>query len=97
MLDGHIPLYRNVNETIKNVFLLYNGISEQYHDLVILEKIRSLIPEQILQLYEDDKIKPLLEWFAERSTLYKMHCGRVRQGSNAGTGNDWNVMEIAHN
>ena len=63
MLDGHIPLYRNRNETIKNVFLLYNGISEQYHDLEILEKIRSLIPEQILQLYEDDKIKPLLEWF----------------------------------
>lgn len=63
MLDGHITLYRNRNETIKNVFLLYNGISEQYHDLEILEKIRPLIPEQILQLNEDDKIKSLLGWF----------------------------------
>lgn len=63
MLDGHITLDRNRNETIKNVFLLYNGISEQYHDLKILEKIKSLIPEQILQLNEDDKIKSLLGWF----------------------------------
>jgi peptide-N4-(N-acetyl-beta-glucosaminyl)asparagine amidase len=63
MLDGHIPLYHNRNETIKDVFLLYNGISEQYYDLEILEKIGSLIPEQILQLNEDDKLKPLLEWF----------------------------------
>jgi hypothetical protein len=53
MLDGHIPLYRNWNETIKNVFLLYNGISEQYHDLEILEKVGSLVPEQILELNED--------------------------------------------
>jgi len=51
------------NETMKNIFLLYNGISEQYHDPAILEKIRSLIPEQILQLNEGDKIKSLLEWF----------------------------------
>jgi hypothetical protein len=65
MLNGHIPLYRNRNETIKNVFLLFNGISELYHDLEILEKIRSLIPEQILQLNEDDKIKPLLKWFKD--------------------------------
>ncbi|MGA9150043.1 MAG: hypothetical protein WBZ36_05655 [Candidatus Nitrosopolaris sp.] len=34
--------------------LIYNGISEQYNDPEILEKIRSLIPEQILQLSEDD-------------------------------------------
>jgi hypothetical protein len=60
MLNGHIPLYRN-----RNVFLLFNGISELYHDLEILEKIRSLIPEQILQLNEDDKIKPLLKWFKD--------------------------------
>ena len=34
-------------------------------DLEILEKIGSLIPEQISQLNEDDKLKPLLEWFME--------------------------------
>ena len=38
MLDGHITLDRNRNETIKNVFSLYNGISEQYHDLEILKR-----------------------------------------------------------
>src|SRR5262249_27673204 len=32
-------------------------------DPEVLDKIRSLIPEQILQLSEDDKIKSLLGWF----------------------------------
>ena len=63
MVNSPITLHSNWNATIKNVFLLYNGISEQYHDLEILEKIGSLVPEQILQLNEDDKLKPLLEWF----------------------------------
>jgi hypothetical protein len=63
MVNSPITLDRNPNETIKNVFLLYNGISEQYNDPEILEKVRSLIPEQILQLSEDDKIKSLLGWF----------------------------------
>jgi peptide-N4-(N-acetyl-beta-glucosaminyl)asparagine amidase len=63
MVNSPITLHRNWNETIKNVFLLYNGISEQYNDPEILEKIRSLIPEQILQLSEDDRIKSLPGWF----------------------------------
>jgi hypothetical protein len=63
MVHSPITLHRNWNETIKNVFLLYNSISEQYNDPEILEKARSLIPEQILQLSEDDKIKALLGWF----------------------------------
>jgi peptide-N4-(N-acetyl-beta-glucosaminyl)asparagine amidase len=63
IVESYIILDRNRNETIKSVFLLYNGISEQYHDPEILEKIRSLIPEQILQLSADDKIKSLLAWF----------------------------------
>jgi len=63
MVNSPITLGRNLNYTIKNVFLLYNGITEQYNDLEILEKIRSLIPEHILQLSEDDKIKSLLGWF----------------------------------
>ena len=99
MVNIPITLDRNWNETIKNVFLLYNGISEQYHNPEVLDKIRSLIPEQILQLGEDDKIKSLLGWFKNdfmswtpKDPLYKMYEGRARQGSNAGTGNDWNVM-----
>ena len=63
MVNSPITLDRNWNETIKNVFLLYNGISEQYHNPEVLEKIRSLIPEQILQLGEEDKIKSSLGWF----------------------------------
>ena len=63
MVNIPITLDRNWNETIKNVFLLYNDISEQYYNPEVLEKIRSLIPEQILQLGEDDKIKSLLGWF----------------------------------
>ena len=58
MVNSPITLDRNLNETIKNVFLLYNGISEQYHDAQILEKIKFLIPGQILQLTEDNKLKP---------------------------------------
>jgi hypothetical protein len=41
MVNSPIALDRNLNDTIKNVFLHYNGISEQYHDAEILEKIRS--------------------------------------------------------
>ena len=63
MVNSPITLDRNWNETNKNIFLLYNGISEQYHNPEVLEKIRSLIPEQILQLGEEDKIKSLLGWF----------------------------------
>jgi Transglutaminase-like superfamily len=63
MFDGPITLAHNRNQTIKNVFLLYNGISEQYSDRGILEKIKSLVPEHILRSNEDDKIKSILEWF----------------------------------
>ena len=48
MVNSPITLHLNWDETIKNVFLLYNGISEQYNDPGILEKIRSIIPEQII-------------------------------------------------
>ena len=54
MVNSPITLHSNWNATIKDVFSLYNGISEQYNDPEIQEKIRSLIPEQILQLSEDD-------------------------------------------
>jgi len=63
--NDHITLDINQNQSIKNVFLLYNGVSEQYHDQKVLEKIKALVPHQILQLNNenDDTIKSLLEWF----------------------------------
>ena len=64
MFDGHITLNLNQNQSIKNIFLLYNGVSEQYHDQKILEKIKALVLDQILQLTnENDTIKSLLVWF----------------------------------
>ena len=64
MFDGHITLDLNQNQSIKNIFLLYNGVTEQYHDQKILEKIKALVPDQILQLTnENDTIKSLLVWF----------------------------------
>lgn len=63
MPEGHVTLDRNKNQTIKNVFLLYNGISEQYSDREILEKIKSLVPEHLLRSNEDDNIKSILGWF----------------------------------
>ena len=94
MVNSPITLVRNWNETIKNVFLLYNGISEQYHNPEVLEKIRSLIPEQILQLYEDDKIKPLLEWFKNDFMSWTSKDPPCTKCMDAGTDNDGSVMEI---
>jgi hypothetical protein len=50
MFNGHITPDLNQNQSIKNVFLLYNGASEQYHDQKVLEQIKTLVPDQILQL-----------------------------------------------
>jgi hypothetical protein len=101
MVNSPITLDRNWNGTIKNVFLLYNGISEQYHNPEVLEKIRSLIPEQILQLGEEDKIKSLLGWFKNNFMSWMPKdplCTKcMEEGCNAGTSNDWNVMEITLN
>jgi len=64
MLRSHITPDGNHNQTRhKSAFLLYNKIAEQYCDLQILEKIKSLIPEHITQLNGDNKIKSLLGWF----------------------------------
>ena len=64
MFDGHITLDLNQNQSRKNIFLLYNGVTEQYHDQKILEKIKALSTDQILQLTnENDTIKSLLVWF----------------------------------
>jgi hypothetical protein len=64
MFNGHITLNLNQNLSIKNVFLLYNGVSEQYHNQKILEKIKALVPDEISELNnENDMIKSLLLWF----------------------------------
>jgi len=64
MFNGHITPDLNQNKSIKNIFLLYNGVSEQYHNQKVLEKIKALVPDQILQLNnENDTIKSLLVWF----------------------------------
>ncbi len=66
MFRSHITLDGNQNQTIhKSSLLLYNKIAEQYCDFQILEKIKSLIPEHVTQLNEDNKIKSLLGWFKD--------------------------------
>jgi hypothetical protein len=50
MFNGHITLDFNQNQSVKNIFLLYHGVSEQYHDQKVLKKIKALVPDQILQL-----------------------------------------------
>ena len=32
MFNGHITLDLSQNQNIKNIFLLYSGVSEQYYD-----------------------------------------------------------------
>ena len=56
MFGGHITLDGNKNQAIKNIYFLYSNVSEQYKDLEMLEQIKPLVPEHILQSNEDDKI-----------------------------------------
>ncbi len=54
----------NHKQRIKNVFPLYDGVSEQYQDQKILEKTKALVPDEISELNnENDMIKSLLLWF----------------------------------
>jgi len=46
MFNGHITLDLSQNQNIKNIFLLYSGVSEQYYDQKILQKIKALVPNQ---------------------------------------------------
>ena len=103
MFDGHITLDLDQNQSIKNLFLLYNGISEQYHDQKILEKIKALVPDQILQLNnENDMIKSLLGWFKNdfmNWTPKDPLCTRCMEEGRGkvpmqSTGNDRNFVEI---
>ena len=45
-------------------FRLYKSVSEQYNDQSILDSVKRLVPEKVLQLIpEDQTLKPLLHWF----------------------------------
>jgi hypothetical protein len=53
------------SDPLKDTFLLYKRIAEQYENTEILNTVRSLIPQDIvLQITKEDvNIVPLLKWF----------------------------------
>src|SRR5919107_3186289 len=53
------------SDPLKDTFLLYKKVTEQYRNPEILRIVRSLIPQDIvLQTTKDDwNIVPLLRWF----------------------------------
>ena len=66
MLDW-ISLFGFSTNTLKDTFLLYKRITEQYSDPEILNKVRSLIPQEIVLKTKINEpygnIVPLLKWF----------------------------------
>src|SRR6187200_1923910 len=66
MLGCSSSLFGLSSDLLKDTFLLYKRVTEQYRNLEILKIIRSLIPEDIvLQTKEDSNIVPLLKWFKD--------------------------------
>ena len=54
----------NSLSSLKETFLLYKRVTEQYRNPVILKIIRSLIPDNIVsQTIDDENVVPLLKWF----------------------------------
>src|SRR2546422_6541465 len=53
------------SDPLKDSFLLYKRVTEQYENLEILKKVRSLIPHDInpRTTKVDSNIIPLLKWF----------------------------------
>jgi hypothetical protein len=52
------------SDPLKDTFLLYKRVTEQYRKPEILKKVRSLIPQEIiLKTKQDSDIVPLLKWF----------------------------------
>jgi peptide-N4-(N-acetyl-beta-glucosaminyl)asparagine amidase len=106
MFNGRITLDLNQNQSIKNVFLLYNGVSEQYHDQKVLEQIKTLVPHQILQLdNENDKINSMLEWFKNNFMKWTSkdplctRCmeedrGKVPMQAQVMTGTSWKLRAV---
>ncbi|MFL6319230.1 MAG: hypothetical protein ACJ72Q_02040, partial [Nitrososphaeraceae archaeon] len=65
MLDWS-SLFVLPSDPLKDSFLLYKRVTEQYENLEILKKVRSLIPQDIIlktTIKEDSNIIPLLKWF----------------------------------
>jgi peptide-N4-(N-acetyl-beta-glucosaminyl)asparagine amidase len=64
MLDW-IRLFGLSSDPLKDTFLLYKRVTEQYENPEILKKVRSLIPQDIVlkTTKEDSNIIPLLKWF----------------------------------
>ena len=66
MLDW-ISLFGFSTNTLKDTFLLYKRITEQYTNSAIINKVRSLIPQDVVlktttkEQYVD--VIPLLKWF----------------------------------
>jgi peptide-N4-(N-acetyl-beta-glucosaminyl)asparagine amidase len=66
MLGCSSSLFGLSSDLLKDTFLLYKRVTEQYRNIEILKIIRSLIPEDIvLQTKEDINIVPLLKWFKD--------------------------------
>ena len=59
-------------------FRLYKGVSEQYNEGSILDSVKRLVPEKVLQLIaEDQTLKPLLYWFKHDFMKWmpkQLHC-----------------------
>src|ERR687885_1432046 len=66
MLDWS-RLFGLPSDPLKDTFMLYKRVTEQYENLEILKKVRSLIPQDIIlktATKEDGtNIIPLLKWF----------------------------------
>ena len=66
MLDWS-SLFGLSSDPLKDSFLLYKRVTEQYENLEILKKVRSLIPQDIVlktaAKEDSDDIIPLLKWF----------------------------------
>jgi hypothetical protein len=66
MLDWS-SLFGQPSDPLKDTFLLYKRVTEQFENPEILNKVRSLIPQDIVlktaTKEEDSNIIPLLKWF----------------------------------
>jgi hypothetical protein len=60
-------LFGQPSDPLKDTFLLYKRVTEQYENPEILKKVRSLIPQDVIlktaTKEEDSNIIPLLKWF----------------------------------
>jgi hypothetical protein len=61
---GCSSLFGLTSDPLKETFLLYKRVTEQYSNPEILRIIRSLIPDNIISQTKDGgNVVPLLKWF----------------------------------